>query len=50
MDGKFYDNDISQIVELDRPYMASSDSYKPFETGDHGSLLKAKACVSGSEG
>jgi taurine-pyruvate aminotransferase len=43
MDGKFYDNDISQIVELDRAHIWHHlTQHKPFETGEPRIIVEGK--------
>jgi taurine-pyruvate aminotransferase len=43
MDGKFYDNDISQIVELDRAHIWHHlIQHKPFETGEPRIIVEGK--------
>ena len=43
MDGKFYDNDISQIVELDRAHIWHHlIQHKPFETGEPRIIVQGK--------
>lgn len=43
MDGKFYDNDISHIVELDRAHIWHHlTQHKPFETGEPRIIVEGK--------